>query len=215
MSVLAKVRASATRPIRRLRFSRSADYWERRYAGGGSSGAGSYGPVAAFKSDVLNRFVAEHAVRSVLEFGCGDGNQLTLSAYPRYTGLDVSRSALGRCITRFADDESKSFLLYDPAAFVNRGAIQADLTMSLDVILHLVENDVFETHLRQLFEASTRYVVIFSSNEDGAPSEPHVKHRAFTRWIELHQPGWTLARRVANPHKGPDSLADFYMYSRR
>src|SRR3954469_5502180 len=130
MSVLARARTSATRPIRRLRFGRSADYWERRYASGGTSGAGSYGPVSLFKAEVLNEWVETHAVASVLEFGCGDGHQLGLARYPRYTGLDISRTALDRCVRQFAADETKSFFIHEPRLFVNRGATRAELVPS-------------------------------------------------------------------------------------
>ena len=40
-------------------FEGSAGYWEERYAAGGDSGRGSYGKDAAFKADVLNRFVGD------------------------------------------------------------------------------------------------------------------------------------------------------------
>ncbi|GAJ08100.1 unnamed protein product, partial [marine sediment metagenome] len=60
----------------RFVFSGSREYWESRYAGGGTSGAGSYGKPAEFKAQVLNSFVKDNGISSVIEFGCGDGNQL-------------------------------------------------------------------------------------------------------------------------------------------
>ncbi|TAT59972.1 hypothetical protein EGM92_29840 [Enterobacter cloacae] len=30
----------------------------------------------------------------MMEFGCGDGNQLSLADYPRYTGFDISDHAI-------------------------------------------------------------------------------------------------------------------------
>src|ERR1700744_3995435 len=75
----------------------SSSYWESRYASGGNSGVGSYAQFARFKADVLNTFVAEHKVQSVIEFGCGDGNQLKLAAYPKYLGLDVSETIVAKC----------------------------------------------------------------------------------------------------------------------
>src|SRR5690625_7083258 len=68
----------------------SQEYWEQRYASGVHSGAGSYKKFAQFKADTLNRFVSEHGIRTVTEFGCGDGNQLLLAQYPQYLGIDVS-----------------------------------------------------------------------------------------------------------------------------
>lgn len=60
---------------RRIGFRGSAQYWERNYACGGTSGPGSYGTLAEGKAASLNAFVHEHAVGSVIEFGCGDGHQ--------------------------------------------------------------------------------------------------------------------------------------------
>src|ERR1700757_3968895 len=96
----------------RIGFRGSAQYWERNYARGGTSGPGSYGALAEGKAAFLNAFVHERAVGSVIEFGCGDGHQVSLAHYPRYVGLDVSRSAIALCKRRFADDRAKSFFLY-------------------------------------------------------------------------------------------------------
>lgn len=74
------------------RFSSSADYWEERYRSGGSSGAGSHNRLAAYKAEVSNEFVTQNAVGIVLEFGVGDGAQLSLAKYPQYVGVDVSRT---------------------------------------------------------------------------------------------------------------------------
>jgi hypothetical protein len=49
----------------------SNSYWEARYGAGGSSGAGSYGRLAAFKAAFVNAFVADNHIRSVLDLGCG------------------------------------------------------------------------------------------------------------------------------------------------
>src|SRR5947207_1460070 len=166
-------------------FSGSASYWEQRYRGGGDSGAGSYGRLADFKAEILNRFVAAHAVESVIEFGCGDGNQLSLARYPKYIGMDVSASAIQMCKKRFVEDLSKSFFLYHPDCFVDRqGIFASDLSLSLDVIYHLVEDRIFDTYMRHLFGAGRRFVAVYSTNEDSSTDDAHVKHRQFTRWVE-------------------------------
>src|SRR5262245_60176590 len=90
-------------------FPGTKDYWETRYAADGHSGLGSYGKIATFKAEILNAFVAQHEIRTVLEFGCGDGNQLRLARYPHYVALDISKSAIERCSRAFADDRTKPF----------------------------------------------------------------------------------------------------------
>jgi hypothetical protein len=198
-------------------FKGSETYWSERYRKGGNSGPGSYSALAEFKASVLNGFVAEQGVASVIEFGCGDGNQLTLGKYPRYLGLDVSDVAVERCRQRFASDSTKSFKLLG-----DYSGEKADLALSLDVIYHLVEDQVFERHLLAVFGAATRFVAVYSTNVD-APDDAglaHVRHRHFTDFVERRLPEWKLLRveHKARPYTGDiatSSLADFYFYERK
>jgi SAM-dependent methyltransferase len=199
----------------RLAYGDSARYWERNYVRGATSGLGSYGTLAEGKSRFLNTLVREHAVRSVIEFGCGDGNQLSLADYPRYVGLDVSRSAIALCQRRFAADPAKSFFLYDGTCFTDRaGMFTADLALSLDVVYHLTEDLVFETYLTHLFAAGRRLVVIYSTDDEMSGTAPHVRHRHFTPWIDANCPGWALTDVTRGP--SPDQARpDFFAYERQ
>jgi SAM-dependent methyltransferase len=140
----------------RLRFAGSAHFWEQNYVRGKTSGGGSYGVLGRTKAEFLNGLICEREVRSVTEFGCGDGHLLSLVKYPRYAGLDVSPAAIALCKHRFADDPTKSFFIYDGACFVDRaGLFAADLAVSLDVVYHLVEDPVFEMYMTHLFALVT------------------------------------------------------------
>lgn len=189
-------------------FQSSENYWEQRYAQGGDSGAGSFGKFAEFKADVINRFIKEHSVSSVIEFGCGDGSQLQLANYPHYTGFDISETAIALCQEKFAFDATKKFLLMKEYM-----GERADLTLSLDVIYHLVEDDVFENHMKILFDASERYAVIYSSDSDnnylywGA----HVRNRKFSNWISKNRPNWNL---LSYQQGVLGSFANFYIYEK-
>jgi hypothetical protein len=197
-------------------FSGSADYWDARYRRGCDSGPGSYGPLALFKAEILNRFVRENNIETVIEFGCGDGAQLSLAHYPNYLGIDISSAAIERCEARFAGDPTKTF-----ASAGSKRATQYDLALSLDVIYHLVEDSVFEAHIRDLLAASRRFVIIYSSNEAIAGPEPHIRHRNFTDWVDAHEPQWRLRETIANRYpfdaRDPDnsSPADFYIFEKR
>lgn len=201
------------------RFTSSQEYWEERYKFGGDSGAGSYSQLAEFKGEVLNEFVAANDVGSVIEFGCGDGNQLRYLNYPSYIGLDVSSSAIRRCSELYADDPTKRFLLYEPDRFSDQHeGLEADATLSLDVLYHLVEDEVFDTYLKHLFATARRFVVIYSSNFDRR-MKAHVRHRRFTPVIEERYPTWRLVNMRENPLKKRDdsvggSFADFYFYAK-
>jgi len=218
--ILGPLLTRAARLLGRVRFPGTARYWEQRYAGGGHSGAGSYGELAAFKAQVLNAFVQEQGIRSIVEFGCGDGAQLSLARYPSYVGLDVSKTGVQICARRFAGDTRKSFFLYDPDAFVdNQGVLSADAALSLDVIYHLTEDEIFHNYMLHLFLAARRFVVIYSTDQSDLPRAPHVRPRKFSDWIRANRPDWTLTRHVPNRYPmAPDGLsgsqADFFVYAR-
>lgn len=202
--------------LRHAGFPGSARYWDTRYRVGGISGPGSRGAAAAFKATFLNEFVEQHDIRTVIEFGCGDGYQLSLARYPRYVGLDVSARAIAICGQLFAGDETKSFFRYEPGAFYDgAGVLRSDLALSLDVIFHLVEDDVFERYMADLFTAASRFVVVYSTNVDGVESAVHVKHRRFTEWVALHKPGWVQSGHTANPEPGTalEPHSDFFVFS--
>lgn len=195
-------------------FKSSANYWDKRYDLGGTSGRGSYGELAKFKAEVLNAFVEKNRIQSVIEFGSGDGNQLLLSQYPSYTGFDVSPAAVAVCQRLFEADKSKHFSLVKDYA-----GEKADLSLSLDVIYHLVEDEVFNDYIRRLFQAAKRFVVIYSSDHEELPAldAPHVRHRRFSNWIAKNQSEWRLIEHVKNPYPWDakletGSFADFYFY---
>lgn len=204
------------RNLRADKIDSSSDYWESRYRSGGDSGAGSYNRLARFKADFLNKFVKENKIASVIEFGSGDGAQLQLSDYPSYTGVDVSRSVIAKTRAMFQDHPHIAFL----HASEYRPDIRAELSLSLDVIYHLVEDDVFQTYMEQLFDAATRYVVIYSSDDDRGFVAPHVRHRKFTAWIPRNRPAFSLITHEANPfpedRADPEntSFANFYVFAR-
>jgi SAM-dependent methyltransferase len=202
-----------TRSVLSLGFRGSPSYWEARYAKGQNSGVGSYGAMAEFKSDFLRAFVHNSDIRNVIDFGCGDGNQISHLASVSYVGLDISETAIQLCRHKYRDDPTKSFVLYNPNdRFDELSIMRADMAMSLDVIFHLVEDDLFGTYIANLFAAANRFVVIYSSNVDKPTESPHVRHRNVTSHIESNIPDWVLHQRLANPHKGDLTDSDFYVF---
>lgn len=199
----------------------SKQYWETRYRNGGNSGSGSYNNLATFKAKVINDFIVENDIHSAIEFGVGDGNQLKLINCPKYLGLDISPTVIARNIENFKTDHSKSFLLYDQHFFCDHAEfLKADITLSLDVLYHLVEDDGYYIYLKNLFNASKRYVIIYSTNEHSGMVAPHVKHRKFEDDVRSLHPEWKLHAMIPNQYpaaqygKEHGSPADFYIYSR-
>jgi SAM-dependent methyltransferase len=188
----------------------SPRFWDVHYRASGASGHGSRGDSAAFKAAVTNRVVTTNAIQSVVEFGCGDGYQLGLLSIPRYIGLDVSPRALGRCIQQYGPDFSKSFLRYDPSCWRdNLRLVHADMALSMDVVSHLAEDDVFEKYMTDLFAAGDRFVLIYSTNDPWRENR-FTRHRRFTDWVSYHAPDWRLRQQTNNPD---GSGVGFYLYA--
>lgn len=191
----------------------STAYWAARYSAGGRSGAGSYGALADYKARFVNGLIELNAVRSVADFGCGDGNLLSMLPVHDYTGLDVSATVLARCSVRFPQHK---FLLFDQAANMP----PADMCLSMDVIYHLVEDLVFAAYMDALFSRALGLVAIYSSNVDQEWPNPHVRHRRFSDYIAARCPDWRLRAHVPNPHPfdsarpNDTSFADFFVYAR-
>jgi SAM-dependent methyltransferase len=204
--------------VRRLAFPGSAAFWETVYREGGTSGPGSYGRLAEFKAEILNEFVRTRNIQTVIEFGCGDGNQLQLARYPEYVGVDVAAASIRRCSALFAQDSTKHFYRADA---LPKDLGMFDLALSLDVIYHLIEDSIFDDYMRRLFGVSQRHVIIYSSNYDALAEGPHVQHRKFTTWISENARDWQPEGFVANrfPYNAQrlheTSFSDFYFYGRR
>lgn len=187
-------------------------YWESHYASGGTSGAGSYGLPAEFKASTINAFLAERGVETVIEFGCGDGNQLGYMNYKRYLGFDISEEALRRCRERFGGDPSKTFHSYDPRTFVNGGAYKADLVVCLDVLYHITDEDDFRKTLDDVFGCAEKYVILYTTWKKAPSNNVTIIHRDLLDYLRAY-PDFVLERIVPQPH-GHLSVADFLILAR-
>lgn len=197
-----------------IRFPGSSRYWDLRYRIGEDSGEGSYGAEAAYKAEYINRCFAEHGTRSVIDFGCGDGNQLRHLTVPDYRGYDVSPTAVERCRSAYRDDSSRNFFVLSDY----RGET-ADAAMSLDVLYHLVEQDVFDAYLERLFGAACRLVIIYAVDHEETRHlhGNHVHHRKFTSLVAQRFPAFRLIDappRPAHLANAGELAASFFVYAR-
>ncbi len=178
-------------------------YWEERYRNEGDSGLGSYGVMAEFKAEVVNALLDELNVRSVVEYGSGDGNNLRYMRYPSYIGLDVAPTAIEKCRMMFRDDPTKSFDVYQPGARAASDLPKADLVVSLDVLYHIIPDDDYNASLRDIFSSADSHVLLFTSIDayQREPYKPgsHVRHR--DTLSDLKQfPEFTIERIIEQRH---------------
>ena len=79
----------------------------------------------------------------------------------------------------------------------------ADLALSLDVIFHLVEEEVYRHYMTWLFSSARKAVVIYSSNyEEERPEGSHIRHWRFTDWVEHQAPEFELSRSLRIHSRG-------------
>ena len=152
----------------------------------------------------------------MIEHGCGDGNQAALFDVETYTGMDVSPHAIRACREKFLDRVDWSF---HSITFLEHLAAH-DAALSLDVIYHLVEDETFEEYMTRIFASARRYVLIYSTDEEIASGAPHVRHRAYSKWIAINAPNWTLIHTYNHPYprrNGDDgentALATFKLFT--
>lgn len=171
----------------------SKKYWNDRYLRGGNSGAGSYNHLAQFKADVINDFIEKNQIKSIVDYGVGDGNQLKLISTEnlKYTGIDVSNFIISKCKEEFKDDKTKIFIHDDDID----NDLKADLVLSCDVIYHLIEDHVYKEYMDNLFSMSKKYVIIYAPNINYNEAI-HVKKREFIENIFDNYPNFNLVKRI-------------------
>jgi hypothetical protein len=183
-------------------------YWENRYKNKGNSGLGSYGYESEFKSKYINNFISKNNIKSVNDFGCGDSNQISMiTGFDTYTGFDVSSTALSLCVDKFKDDKRFKFV-----NDVNT-MVTSDVTFSLDVTYHIVEDTYFDEYMRNLFKLTNKYVLIYSINSDNSDGFLiHLKNRKFVDWVKKNYPNFKLIENVF--FDGKNNGVGFYLFEK-
>jgi len=178
----------------------SKKYWEDRYKRGEDSGIGSKGVLSKYKASVINKFVKKNRIQTVCDLGCGD-SPFTLYEIPDFTGYDISE---------FIIEKNRGIYNFKFTSSIN-DLNEYDLVMSLDVIYHLIEDDVYHQHMTDLFRLSKKYVIIYSPNREEFFSEPHNRYREFLKNVPKE---FKLKTLIKNPHKGTLTQSDFFIFEK-
>ena len=190
----------------------SNKYWKNRYAKGGNSGAGSYNQIAEYKGNVINNIIKSNNIESIFDFGVGDGNQLKYLKLNNvdYHGFDISNMVINNLKIKYDKKNNYHFYLENELSDL----IKCDLTMSNDVLYHLLEDSVFKLYMDKLFELSLDYVLIYSPDYNKDYNN-HVKYREFTPYIKDNHQDFELIKHYPNPLNDSNTNADFYLYRKK
>lgn len=208
-----------------IEFSTSSEFWEKTYRLGNTSGSGSYGRVAAFKAKTLNDFVARNNIKRVLDLGCGDGNQNALFDFPHYTGIDTSETIINKNKALYADTPHREFFQNDCSdGGADTHVYQPDLVVSLDVIFHLIEDELYNAYMNALFHSGNRYAIAFTHKLPAGEPVPetqsdHTKFRDVEGWAIENAPDFQLIDCLPNPYINADdglgkSPCYFYIFAK-
>jgi hypothetical protein len=183
-------------------------YWENRYKSNGNSGLGSYGDESIFKADYINKLIKDYKIETINDFGCGDSNQISmLYGFKKYTGYDVSNTVLNLCRDKFKDNQNMLFV--DSVSQM----VNADLTTSLDVTYHIIEDDYFDEYMHNLFKLTNKHVLIYSINSDNNEGlAHHLKNRKFVDWVFNNYKEFKLDH--IEPFINKTNGVSFYLFSK-
>ena len=182
-------------------------YWDRRYSDGGNSGNGSCGYLLDFKAQYINSFIRLNNIDSIQDFGCGDGSLLSkLDIKDKvYCGYDVSNFLLESLRVKY----DKQFLHFDEYD----GSIISDLVLSIDVIFHLVDDEVYRRYIETIQKATRKFLIIYSSDtDDNGLFGSHIRHRKFSDDIRMKMIKKTPNRYPYLTYGEKGSFSDFYIF---
>jgi SAM-dependent methyltransferase len=186
-----------------------AGYWDRRYREGRTSGAGSEGSEGQYKADYVSDFIHNRDIKSVIDWGCGDGQVLDLIRLEdaTYIGVDVSPTIVDRMRKKYPYNGYQ----FMTSEYAQSGSYLADLTLSMDVLFHLPDDSDYFGYLDNLFGSASRFVIIYATNTPDGRTARHVFRREFTPDIADRFPDWEL--KVAEEPLRP-GLASFFVYEK-
>src|SRR5579863_1380654 len=162
----------------------NATFWEWRYLTDPElgSGVGSRGEPLADKRALLSVLLAALRPASVLDVGCGDGEATRGLPMPGYVGLDLSAAAVQRARAGRPDGDHRVGTLADQPH-----AVQADLTVCLDVLIHQADAAGYHDLVSRLWRSAARALLISGYEHP---------FRATSPMIHFHEPLSASIRRL-------------------
>jgi hypothetical protein len=138
-----------------LSFKLQKNYWDQRYASGGSSGKGSIGPARDWKWGILERYLGE--VNHVIDYGCGDLSFWEGRTCSDYLGIDVSDEILRQ--NRLIRPEWK-FLSTDNLFACSNP--RKPVVLCFDVLFHVIPEDDFLRALANISSLSSKWIFVYT-----------------------------------------------------
>lgn len=136
-------------------------FWDYRYAYHAElgSGMGSRGDSLVHKRQIIGQAVDSLCPASVLDIGCGDQYVTeNISSY-NYTGIDLSKVVIEQAMKRYP---RRRYIVGD---FLNENLPQFEMTICLDVVIHLDSLDRYREFVRRVVSSSSGHGIISGYEE--------------------------------------------------
>jgi 2-polyprenyl-3-methyl-5-hydroxy-6-metoxy-1,4-benzoquinol methylase len=152
-------------------------FWNRRYKEclEVGSGPGSRGYSKWYKSKLLSDVIRERGVRTVLDIGCGDMEVVSYRplSLEKYTGIDVSSHIIKRNSAMLYEGlaDSVVFQVHDMAR--SRMDISCDMVICLDVLIHQLNENLFENLLDNMMRIDAKLFLISYQMQPGRVSSDY------------------------------------------
>lgn len=142
------------------------NYWDSWYSSSTNSGPGSQGKLQEFKINYLNKLFKQFEIKTVLDFGCGDGS-LALGLHCRsYFGIDIAAKAIELCKKRVNRPgfsfECMHFFDYTPSIIENKFPSGLDCCICIDTLYHIFTKEILNKTLESLFSTGAKIVVLYT-----------------------------------------------------
>lgn len=137
-------------------------FWNQRYAENPElgSGLGSRGQILDYKRRLLMESVGRWVPRSILDIGCGDMEVSSALPADGYTGLDLSEVVIATSLEKYPD---RVFLAGN---FLEIDTASADMTVCLDVLIHLASRDEYRSFVRKLVRCTSKFGIVAGDEAD-------------------------------------------------
>lgn len=142
------------------------------------------------RADKINKFIDDHNIKKVLDYGCGNGIHSHKIIVDNYLGIEISKTAIQKCK---ALNPEKIFYLakkHDEKLKKLIKDFKPDLSLSFWVISHLIEDEFFKEYMGNLFFAK-KFVIIHETDIDKYLAD-YQKQREFTKYISKNFTKWEL-----------------------
>jgi len=186
----------------------SHQYWADRYLHTNfqnSSGNGRLKFRLSYKAKMLNKIFKTYEITKVADFGCGDGLLASKLKITKYYGIEINSEIVDNLKNKFLGKNEFEF----STKFESQWRNKIDASISVDVIFHLIEEDVYQKYMNELFFADAKYVVIraYNHKSQGTGRNSHILHREFLNTIKKYFPNYNLVN-VSSPRRRHIYLSD-------